>query len=175
MRVARLPVPESKVISYSDNPHTEFACQDLGNEALRREHRDFWAEGKDQNLLDALPGHQGGALVAGGHQPRRALRRDHVRWMRVECQDARPQIPLGGQFPHPPQDAPVARMHAVEVADGQGRGSEVGWHFLQAANVRPAGHHLRLSSPEARRRHRLHGLGDLRHVPDGFDPPANVP
>src|SRR4051794_16654533 len=52
--VAHLPVPEPEILADYDGLRLKGVDQDLADERLRRQLRQFDAEGKNQNLVDAL-------------------------------------------------------------------------------------------------------------------------
>ena len=56
---------------------------------------------------------------------RRALGRHHARGMRIEGEDRGLPAALAGQRRQAAQDAAVADVHAVEIADGEGAGTEI--------------------------------------------------
>ena len=65
--------------------------QDVLHEFLRRQRANFRRERQDENLFDSQLAHRAQRSPSVGKQPRRALRRDHARRMRIEGQHGRPQ------------------------------------------------------------------------------------
>ena len=68
-----------------------------------------------------------------GEQHRSAIGRHHAGGMGIEREDRGLPSARGGQRDHLPQDAPVAEMYAVEIADGEGARAEIGGHFVETA------------------------------------------
>jgi len=127
------PETEAEIVSHQNGARAQAANHDPAREFFRRETGDVHGEGQDQRLLDAFLRHQGGAARGRHHQSRRALRRHNARRMRIEHQHRRLPAALGGNIDNPPQDAPVAGVDAIEVADRKRAGAEIGGHFVEAA------------------------------------------
>ena len=126
-------VPEAEIIADQDRARAQPLHQQLRTNSSGESLRHFRRERQNQHLLDAFLLHQFGAAVGRRHQFRRAIRRHHARRMRIERQTPRLPAVLAGQFLDAPQNAPVAVVHAVEIADGQGGGPETRPEPRQAA------------------------------------------
>src|SRR5581483_9927681 len=131
--VAGLAVAEAEIVADRHYPYAQLVHEDIGDELFGRKLRDFGSEGENEDLLDAFIGHQGGAFVAGSHQRRCAIGSHDARRVRIEGQGARTKLACGGQFADTAEDAAVSGVKAVEVADGEGGGTEIRRNLGEAA------------------------------------------
>src|SRR5260370_40496690 len=124
VRTAKLPqrpdvasgfVPKAEVVSDNHGARREFSGDNFFDELLRRELRRLGCEGKYFDVLDALGAEELDALLQRGQQARRAVRSDHARGMRVECEQRRRQT-IPREFEHAMDQPLVADVGAVEVS-----------------------------------------------------------
>jgi hypothetical protein len=147
LHIAGLAITEAEVVPHQHGADAEPFHQQLPYEVLRREPCDLRGEGQDQNFRDAFLLHQLGAMRGRGEQNGRAIGRHHLSRMGIERKDSRLPTACGGQRHHLLQDAAMAEVYAIEIADGESARAEIGGHLVEAAEQAHGNYSTVTSSP----------------------------
>src|SRR5690606_16737443 len=127
------PVPESEVAAHEYRRHAQRADEDVADEVLRGERRKRLVERQHQGRVKPQLAEQFQLAIDGDHVLRARLRTKQRQWIAVEGDGYRPRVRCRGILLQPLDDRTVARMHAVELAYGDGGAPEVCRHFGRIA------------------------------------------
>ena len=136
--VACASVTEAEIVSDQQKTHAETVEQQSLHEQTRIHRREPGTEFQQHHLLNAVVA-DGPQLFAQPGQPRRCgIRGEELHWLGLEGDDGRRQTQRLAVRQQTLEDAAMAQMDAVEVADG-GDAAPVGGSQIVQASDQPHG------------------------------------
>jgi hypothetical protein len=118
VRRALAPASEMEVVAHHRASDSEAAHQNVGDELLGRQLRQFRAEREHNHPVEAQPGKRAGLGGFRGEAMHHRPAREEIGRVRLECQHGAGAAEVAGDSRGAGRNRLVAAVHAVEIADG---------------------------------------------------------